>query len=181
MQVKGTSIRNIFTGVEAAFGASAVERVRAALPPSIRGQIEPMVLAGNNYPVEISAALHDVIRSVLGGGSLVANRRVGAEAARVDFGGIYRVFIRVADYETLLRGLSRAWRQYNSQGEVRWSHIGSGEARGEVVGVDGFTEPMWHSIAGRLETILVLGGARKATVAVGAWSSRDAELAPKWS
>lgn len=181
MVVKGTSIRNVLSGVEAAFGAEAVARVVSALPERIKRQIEPFVLATSTYPVEVSAALQEAIRTVLGAGSLTANRKVGAAAARIDFSGIYRVFIRVAQYETLLRGLDRAWRQYNSQGTVAWSFIGDGEARGTVRDVEGFNEPMWSSIAGRLETILLLGGASKASVGIETWAPDHVVFVPKWT
>jgi hypothetical protein len=181
MFVKGTSIRNIFAGVESAFGEQGVMRVKGALSPEWLERVEPVVLAASNYPVELSAAIHEAIRTELGAGGLTANRRVGAAAARIDFGGIYRVFLRVADYETLLRGLDRAWRQYNSQGRVIWEHVGERDASGRVVDVTGFTEAMWTSIGGRLETILVLAGAKKASVHLGECSGTHVVLLPKWS
>lgn len=180
MQVKGVAIRSLLAAVEDAFGKDGLGRVTDALDPEIRVQLEPVVLASSFYPVAVSAALHEAIRHRLGGGSVNANRRVGAEAARRDFGGIYRVFIRVADYERLLGGIERAWRQYNSHGTIEWQR-GVHEARGAIRDVDGFTEAMWHSIAGRFETMLLLSGAKHASVQVADWSASHAALHARWT
>ena len=116
------------------------------------------------------AALHRAVRRLFGSGGLGANRRVGSEAARLDFGGVYRLFIRVADYDTLLQGLGRAWLRYNSAGAVTWDEVAPGSARGQITGVAGYTEEMWHSVAGRLEQILMLAGAKSAAEKWKTWT-----------
>jgi uncharacterized protein (TIGR02265 family) len=181
VQVKGVAIRSLLAAIEVAFGAPALGRVTGALSEEVRAQLEPVVLASSFYPIAVSAAIHEAIRYSLGGGSVNANRRVGAEAARRDFSGIYRVFIRVADYNRLLEGIERAWRQYNSHGSVEWQRIGGHEARCAIREVEGFTEAMWHSIAGRFETMLLLSGAKHATVAVDDWSAHNVTLHARWT
>jgi hypothetical protein len=181
VRIKGTAVRSVLEGIEAAYGANALARVKAALPPAVRAEIEPSVLASKEYGVAVNAALHDAVSEVLGAGSIAANRRVGAEAARIDFRGVYSVFLRVADYETLLRRLDRAFRQYNSQGHVTWEEIRPGRAQGRIDGVEGFTEPMWQAIAGRLEALLVLAGAKRATTTVESWSSKHCAFLARWT
>ncbi len=181
MHLKGVSVRNLLVAIESAYGPAALARVKAALPDEERRRIEPIVLASGSYPVSVSAAIHDAVRDVLGGGTFEANRRVGREAARIDFGGVYRAVLRVADYRTLLEGLDRAWRKYNSQGGVRWSRIDTGSADGEMYGVEGFTEPMWQSIAARVETILELGGAKRAAVVLVACAPEGAKVSLRWT
>lgn len=178
MQVRGLAIRTTLQALEAEFGADASRRVMAALPPAVREAFSPVVLAASQYPVTHQAALHEAVRTVLGGTG--ANHRIGAAAARIDFGGVYRVFVLASSYESLLRGSDRAFRRYNSQGYVAWDHIGHGEARGRVGGVEGYVEGMWHAIAGRLEALLVLGGAKHAHVAIESWSPTDATFAARW-
>ncbi|HTJ82980.1 MAG TPA: hypothetical protein VL400_14770 [Polyangiaceae bacterium] len=181
MLVKGTSVRTILLAIERGFGAEGLARVKSVLPDDVRRQVDVPALASKTYPVEVSAALHDAIRSELGRGSLVANRKVGIEAARIDFGGVYSVFLRFRDYESLLRGLERAWLQYNSRGSVRWEDVAGDHTRGTIEGVDGFNEGMWHSIAGRLETILILAGAKKSSVLVDAWSPQHVAFTVRWT
>jgi uncharacterized protein (TIGR02265 family) len=181
VEVKGTALHSLLGAIERVFGSGGLELLRAALPSEVRAQLEPVVLASANYPVAVSAAIHAAVRDELGGGSVNANRRVGAEAARVDFRGVYSVFIRLADYDTLLGGLGRAWRRYNSRGVVEWVAKGPASAIGEVRDVDGYTEPMWHAVAGRLEAILLLGGAKHASVEVQQFSAGSVRLRCRWT
>jgi hypothetical protein len=180
MQIKGTAVRSILLALERVCSADDVERVKAALSPEIRAQIEPVVLASKLYPIAVSASIQDAIRTELGGGSCAFNHRLGTEAARIDFKGVYLVFLRIADYETMLRRLDRAWRQYNSRGEVLWPELGPSSGRCVVQGVDEYIEPMWHSIAGRVEGLLLLSGAKHASVTVTSWSDQGSEFRVRW-
>lgn len=181
MRVRGIALLGLFAAVEADLGADAVARVRAALPPDVRARLAAPIVASEMYSVEVVAAVHEAIRTELGGGDPAMNRRIGALAARADFGGLYRAFIRVADYATLLRATERAWHRYNSNGRVEWAHIGVGEATAMIQHVRGFTEPMWHAIAGRLEAVLVLGGATSAAVEIVEWSDRSVRFQLRWA
>lgn len=180
MQVKGVALRTTLLAIELEHGKDAFDRVMRAVPPDTREVLAPGVLASSSYDIRHQAALHDAVREVVGGGDLDANRRVGARAAKIDFGGVYRVFVIVASYERLLRIADRAFRQYNSQGAVVWRSIERGRAEGEVCGVDGWTEAMWHALAGRLETLLLLGGARRASVRVEAPSPGGCAMHAEW-
>jgi uncharacterized protein (TIGR02265 family) len=106
--------------------------------------------------------------------------KLGALAARKDFGTIRRAFIRLADYETLIHATERAWARYNSHGRVEWPHIGDGEATANIQHVRGFTEPMWQAIAGRLFSILELGGAKSASVTITEWSEKAVRYELRW-
>jgi hypothetical protein len=88
--------------------------------------------------------------------------------------------LRVADYETMLRRLDRAWRQYNSQGRVLWPELDRSSGRCVVQGVEEYIEPMWHSIAGRVEGLLLLSGAKQASVTVTSWSAEGSEFRVRW-
>lgn len=153
----------------------------AALPPDTRDAIYPVVLAASTYDIHHQSAIHEAVRTILGRGGYDANRRIGARAAKIDFGGVYRVFVLAASYERLLGGADRAFRQYNSQGYVTWPILRRGEARGHVGGVVGYTDAMWHALAGRLETLLLLGGARSAQVRLTSSAADHAELEAQWS
>lgn len=180
MQVAGVALRTTLQAVEEEYGHDVRRRVWQALPEEVRAALSPEVVATAFYPVAHQAALHEAVRTVAGGGDLAANRRVGARAARTDFGGVFRVFVLASSYEALLRGADRAFRRYNSQGYVAWDRIGQGEAEGRVGGVEGYVESMWHAVAGRLESLLVLGGAKHAEVRVLTWSSTGMTLAARW-
>lgn len=166
MHVKATAVRSAIAGVERLFGPEAWMRVRAALPAGVAAELDRPLIPTRMIPIHLSAALHETIREVLGAGDLDVNRRVGVEAARTDFGGVYSIFLRVADYETTLRRLERAWRQYNSQGTLTWVTLTRDCARVVTEGTAGYTEPMWYATTGRVEGILRLAGATAVEVHV---------------
>jgi hypothetical protein len=180
MLVKGTALRTTLASIEEVYGVAGLAKVRRALPEAAAAAVDTGILASSSYPVSLAAALQDTVRSELGAGSLLANRRVGAAAGRIDFGGVYRVFLRASSYELLLRSMDRAFRQYNSRGTVKWSRIVTGEAEGTVSDVQGYTEPMWTAIAGRTESLLLLGGASIATAQITRFSAADADLQLRW-
>jgi hypothetical protein len=161
MQIKGTAIRSLLLAIERVCGHEAVGRVKEALPPEVRAQIGETVLATRFYPVEVVAALHDSIRQVLGQGTWEMNHRLGTEAAKIDFGAVYQVFIRVMDYDFVLDRIARAWGQYNSRGRLRITERSAGHAVFMIDDVSGYTEGMWEGIAGRCEGILQLCGSRR--------------------
>lgn len=160
MQVKGSSIKTVLNAVERVAGKPGLQDVLARMVPEHVKLVEGPVLPSAYFPVAVSADIHLAIRHALGKGTWDANRRVGAEAARMDFGGVYKVFLRLADYDATLDRLGGAWKQYNSAGELHWLARGKDTASCEVQGVDGFNEGQWHSIAGRVEAILLCGAKR---------------------
>ncbi len=181
MHVMGTAVRTLLLAIQSEYGDEALAKVKGALPEPVQRELEKPVLASATYPIEVSASLHEAIRTQLGGGTFVVNRKLGIAAARMDFSGVHRVFIRVADYETLLHATARAWVRYNSHGRVEWSHITARSATGTVRYVLGYTEAMWHAIAGRIETILILGGAKSASCVVEAFSDKHVVYQVTWT
>jgi len=161
--IKGAGIRSLLLAIERLHGADAVARVLAAVPEDVRVRLEPRVLASRQYPVEVSASLQVAVRDVLGGGSWEISHRLGVEAAYIDFRGIYRVFLRALDYGSVWDRIERAWAQYNSQGTARWTDRTKTSARGVVTGVVGFNEGIWNSVAGRVQGLLLLSGAKTAS------------------
>lgn len=181
MWVKGTAVRSVVIAIERVAGATGVERVMAALPTEVRAAMEPSVLATKQYPVEVSAALHLAISRELGGSGFLMNHRVGIAAAQVDYGTVYRAILRtLVDIDTVLEKVRLNWRQYNSQGEVTWRDRTDGYVRGEVRGVIGYNEPMWWSIAGRVEELLRMCGARSASVKLTRVGPDLCDFEAKW-
>jgi hypothetical protein len=107
--------------------------------------------------------------------------QLGIEAGRIDFGGIYRVFLRVIDFDTLLDRTERAFRQYNSHGSAQWIERTRTSAVGEVHGVSGFNDGIWHSIAGRYAGLLQLCGAKIAEVEVVDPAPTHCRFIARWS
>jgi hypothetical protein len=125
-----------------------------------------MVLATHWYPVDVPAALHESLRSVFGKGSWKHSYAVGVTAGKVDFAGVYGVFLRGFSYDTVFERMQRAWLQYQSQGEVTWTITSYGFASGTVTGAAGVNQGIWQSVAGRVSAVLEIAGARGAQCVV---------------
>src|ERR1700727_27074 len=120
MRQKGVAIRSTLQAIANLYGEASLARVKGALPEAVRAQIEPRVLPVAWYPIAVSAAIHEAIRDALGDGNWEISHTIGIEAARIDFTGVYRVFLRSMQYDTMWDRAQRAWTNYNSHGETRW-------------------------------------------------------------
>jgi hypothetical protein len=163
---KGAAIRSTLQAIGNLYGDDVLAQVKGALRKDIRAQIEPRVLAVSWYPIEVSAAVHVAIRDVVGNGQWDMSHTIGIEAAKIDFNGVYRVFLRAMQYDTIWDRAQRAWDNYNSQGHATWGEREGGSAKGFVAGVTGFNRGIWNAVAGRFESLITLSGARGASVEV---------------
>ena len=179
MKLKGLGLKNTLIALEKLHGKEALERVREAMPARLRETIA-QVLPLEWYPAELTAALHVAIRDTLGAGSWGESQRISREAAIVELTGVYRIILRVVQYDTVWDRMERMWPQYYDAGEARWVDRGRGHARAEFRGVAGFNEGMWGSVAGRIEILLEMTGARAAAVTVKNPSSTHATIEALW-
>ncbi len=166
MKQKGAALRSTLQAISNLYGDDVLAQIKGSLRKEIREQIEPRVLQVAWYPIEVSAAIHVGIRDTLGNGQWDMSHTIGIEAAKIDFNGIYRVFLRSMQYDTLWDRAQRAWDNYNSQGQARWGEREGGAAKGFVTGVTGFNRGIWNAVAGRFESLITLSGGRGANVEV---------------
>lgn len=164
-KLKGTAVRGTLNAIELLHGAAGRIAVEERLPADLRAILAEGVVTAGWYPVELNAQMHAAVRELFGNGSWSVSRAIGREAAKVDFGGIYRVLLRAVPHATLWERVGLAWKQYNSAGEAVWE-VGPGVARGVVRDVAGYNEGLWESVAGRLETMLERSGVRALTVSL---------------
>jgi hypothetical protein len=179
VKLKGLGLRNTLLALEKIHGKEALERVKEAMPARMRETIA-QVLPLEWYPVELTAALHIAIRDTLGGGSWKESQRIAREAGKTEATGVYRVILRAVQYDTVWDRMERMWPQYYDAGDARWVDRGRGHATAEFRGVAGFNEGMWASIAGRIETLLEMAGARGAAVTVKDPASTHATIEALW-
>ncbi len=165
-KLKGTGVRSTLAAAEKVVGAEGLARALDRLPSELRGMVDAGILSAGWYPVEINAGLHVAIHELYGKGGWEPNREIGRQAARSDFGGVYRVLLRTVSHATLWERVALAWRQYNSGGEARFAHPRPGEAYGIVTGAAGYNRGLWESVCGRLEVMLELTGVRASSVSL---------------
>lgn len=170
MQVKGTALRGVLAATEAVYGPNGLESMLGGLTGEVRDTLANLV-PSTWYPIALSAELHRSITKNLGRGSTTANYRVGVEAARRDYGGVYRAVLWTMEPHSVLERMGRTWRQYNSEGMVEMERVGEREARAHISGASEYHDGMWYAIAGRVEGALKLCGIGSVRVTVG---DRDA-------
>lgn len=178
--IKGTALRSTVSAIPRVAGEGGFARVLAVLPPDVRDEVERGPLASKWYPASFSAALHLAIHEAIGGRTWLMNHKVGVEAARIDYRGVYRTVLWALDIDTLLDRLPPSWRQYNSGGEATIEK-GPGRATACVVGVAGFNQGMWTAIAGRVEGLLTMGRARSAVARVAHSTESSCQIDIRWS
>jgi len=160
MEVRGTALRSVLVACDEEFGAGSSKRGLDSVDSGVRVALQGAVLSTSWYPVAAQAALHEAVRVALGYGSMEANRRVGRRAALDDFRGVYRVFLPLLKWKFLWSSLDRAWSRYNSAGRVLCTEHGARRARFSIVEVQGYTDPMWHAICGRMCAVIEFAGGR---------------------
>lgn len=178
-KLKGVAIRSTMKVIDKLYGPKGIALVKAALPARHREAIDH-ILAVEWYPVEMSAALHVAIRDVFGAGSWDVSHTIGLEAAKLEFTVFYKAIIRAVQYDTIWDRMERVWPLYNTTGKPDWFERGRGCARGEITGVAGYNPGVWNSVAGRCEGILVLSGARGASVVAKNPSSTRCDFEALW-
>lgn len=166
MQQKGSGLKSLLLAIERLHGESGLRAVLDAVPADVRADLVAPILPVRWYPIRHFACVHLAVRDRLGKGRWEVSRALGREAGRIDFGQMYRVLLRTTSYETLWGRIRTAWRNYNSAGNAEWDTQQEGAASGRVWNVSGFNTGQWYSVAGRAEQLLLLAGAKSASIEV---------------
>jgi hypothetical protein len=163
--LRGSVLRHNLKAIKNLHGGEGLERVLSALTPELRERVEN-VIGIEAVPVELFAALQEAVRIQVGHGKWDASHAIGSEASRLEFGGVYRVFIRAIQYDDVWDRIQRTWDHIVGSGAFRWIDRSEGHARAEIHGVPGFNLGCWYSAAGRAERMLLLSGAKSANVSI---------------
>jgi len=180
MEVRGTALRSTIAACNKLFGEGSAQLVLDNLESEPREALGGVILGAAWYPVRFQAALHEGIRLTLGHGSIESNKSVGRQAALDDFQGVYRVFLPLLTRELLWTSVGRAWLRYNSRGEIIFSEKTRRSAVAQVLDVDGYNEPMWGAISGRLCGVLELAGGHRVQARIRSWSASRCLIAVTW-
>jgi hypothetical protein len=161
--LRGSVLKHNIKAILNLHGKAGWEKVKSHIAPPILERIEKATVLEPLEP-EIFAALHEALRQVYGGDHWEASFAVGSEAARVEFGGVYRVILRAVQYDTIWDRIERTWNHIVGAGAFRWIERREGFVSAEIVGVTGFHPGLWASAAGRAERLLIMSGAKSASV-----------------
>lgn len=161
--IKGATLKHTLAAIENLHGPEVLARVKETLSPRAREWVDHLTPLDMITP-DVFGEVHDGVKKVLGAPGWEASHGLGSEAARVEFGGIYRVLLRAVQYDTVWDRIERAWNHIVGRGAFRWIDRKDDYVKAEIVGVTGFHPGIWHSAAGRAERLLVMSGAKSAQV-----------------
>ncbi len=103
--------------------------------------------------------------------------RLGQEVARIQFSGIYKIFLLIPTLEFIVKQVSKAWKTLYDQGEVRVEDLTPHGGSLVALGLPDLTRVQRDYIGGYLSGVLSLTGAKHIRV-----SCRDADpRAWKWT
>lgn len=156
-------MRHTLLAIRNLWGEEKLAAVKARLDADTRAQVDKLPPL-DEVPPNIVGAIHDALRVELGNAGWEASHDVGMEAARLEFGGIYRVLLRAVQYDTIWDRVERTWNHIVGRGAFKWHERRDGYVKAEIIGVTGFTPGIWHSAAGRCERLLTMSGAKSAEV-----------------
>lgn len=178
-RVKGLAFRTVLALVESARGAGTVERAVAAMPEDVAHALRyGEVIAAGWYPLEWYRAMWSAIQSATGEGDAFV-RQLGRDAVDEDFGGVYRVLMRMLTPKTLLSIGMRHFRHIYDTGQVRVTNPTPTSVRLRFEGCTGFDHAMWVEALGSCERLAELAGGKgaHATILSGGGNEDDACLA----
>jgi len=161
--LKGASLKHNLLAIQSLYGDETLAKVRSVMPPEYRERLEHVTALDVLTP-EIFGELHEAVRKVRGTNNWETAHAIGSEAARLEFGGIYRVLLRAVQYDTIWDRVERAWNHIVGRGAFKWIERRDDYAKADIVGVTNFHPALWHSAAGRAERLLLMSGAKSASV-----------------
>ncbi len=153
-RVRGTSFLGTLDFVRATFGADALQRVTAALPPSVRELIGPdgrALLPGVWYD---AAALSELTRTadrLLGTGNLALARAAGKHVAFADVNRFFKWLFRIAGPNLLFAHSEAVWKNYYDQGRYVFEGAEEGRASIRIEGWDAADGVLCKRLEGWIE------------------------------
>lgn len=167
MQVKGTSLLATEKFVRQQFGSDGYERFLQALPPASRDLYTSTVLSPKWYP--ITEAFYRPMETVCGmfyGGKTQGAREMGRFSAMEGLRGVYKVFVRIASVDFVLKKTANIFATYYQPGKMEVAERGD---RRIVLRMTGVVQPhvlLEERICGYLEGALEVCGEKDCKVMV---------------
>lgn len=159
MQAKGTTVRTLKEYVTETHGSDGYRRWLESLPPASQAVFGQRLLPSNWYPFE-DAVLRPMVAmgSMFYGGDPGGAWREGRYTAAKDLRGVYRVFVRVASPEFLMRNTAVMWSTYYHGSEARLIEGRNDGAVMELSGIEPASRDFDHHVAGWIEQALEICG-----------------------
>ena len=126
---KAAGINAMLRWIEATKGKPMVARIFDELPLEQRKLLSVKVFDNEWVDDRVAVALIQAIDRVLGAGDGAYFRLVGRVVARETLRGIYRIFLKLAGMDVVVRRANSIWRAYFDTGRFEIVEVGKGFAR----------------------------------------------------
>ncbi|MFT3695438.1 MAG: 4-vinyl reductase [Kofleriaceae bacterium] len=162
--VKGSALTSRVLWVQLGHGAGGIDRLKAALNPTLRAQLETGFSKANWYPLADFIELNETIDRVFGRGDLGLVKLLGRYSADANLTTIYRLFFKVGSVHWILGRAVRLWGAHYDAG---FFEVATRGPKAAVLRLRGFPSPhRVHCLAvsGFVERALELSGGKRPIV-----------------
>lgn len=167
MKAKGTAVKSLKDYIIEEHGTEGLQRWLEALAPASRAIHQGTILTNAWYPFEdgLLGPMKAMDRMFYQGRAEGAWRQ-GRYTAEKNLHGIYKVFVKVANPQFLIRNTASLWHTYYDGSQAEVSDIGPGRAVLTLTGIETASLDYDHSVGGWVERALEICGCQRITVAI---------------
>lgn len=162
--MKGSALTSRILWVQLGHGEAGVDRLRVALGPALRAQLETGFSKASWYPLADFIELNETIDRVFGRGDLGLVKLLGRYSADANLTTIYRLFFKVGSVHWILGRAVRLWGAHYDAG---FFEVATRGPKAAVLRLRGFPSPhRVHCLAvsGFVERALELSGGKRPSV-----------------
>jgi hypothetical protein len=129
VDVKGSAVTSRIRWVREKHGEAGLRRLKAALPPTERTQIEGRILPHEWVPFDLFVAVNVTADELFGTGDLALCEEMARYGAEVNLPTLYRIFYKLGTPEFILRKAARLWDVHYTSGRLTPEELDGGGVR----------------------------------------------------
>lgn len=162
MQAKGTTVKALKDYITETHGSEGWQRWLESLPHSAKTIHTGSILPSRWYPFPdaMQAPLVAMVRMFYGGNSDGAWKE-GRYTAETNLRGVYRVFVKVASPQSLVKNTASLWGSYYDGSTARVLESGGNGAVLLLQGIEPACAEFDHHVAGWIERALEICGSSR--------------------
>ena len=159
-RIKGFVLSSRINFVKERFGAEALEKILAALPPADAERLRGVILPSSWFPVEVEERLDEAIIRVIGGRSEEAFRELGRQSAVKNLAKFQTAFLKGKDPLRFLAQTPSIYKIYYDAGSREYQPTGENSGVLITTGAENVTVGDCLTIMGWHEQALEMVGAK---------------------
>ncbi len=165
MEVKGTLLKNTEEWVVEKYGMEKWRELVAAMKDDIKNDIaDGTIFSGNWYPIDGFIEVNEKIVQMFGGGNFKILYDMTKEGAKKNMKSIYRIFIKVATPEYVVKKAAAIYSQLYNFGEMKVVKQNKGDFILEIQNINNFPI-LFERMSGYIMGIVEMTSARNPRIA----------------